>query len=45
MVGIYGINFENMPEFKIADACFILPSVMGLIVIGLLSLFRKIRWL
>lgn len=45
MVGIYGMNFEYIPELKFEYAYFILISVMALIVAGLLLLFRKIRWL
>jgi magnesium transporter len=45
LVGIYGMNFEDMPELKIANAYYVLLSVMGLVVIGLLLLFRKVRWL
>jgi len=42
MVGIYGMNFEEMPELKIKSAYYVLLSV---IVVCLLFLFRKMRWL
>jgi hypothetical protein len=29
MVGIYGMNFEDMPELKIKHAYFVLLGVMG----------------
>jgi len=45
LAGIYGMNFEGMPELKIHNAYFVVIGVMGLIVTGLLLLFRKIRWL
>ncbi len=45
LVGIYGMNFEDMPELKIKNAYYVLLSVMGLIVTSLLLLFRKMRWL
>jgi len=45
LVGIYGMNFEEMPELKIKNAYYVLLSVMGFIVISLLLLFRKVRWL
>ena len=45
MAGIYGMNFEYMPELKVKTAYSMLLSVMGGIVIGLLLLFRKIKWL
>jgi len=45
MVGIYGMNFEEIPELKIKHGYFIILGVMSMIVIGLLILFRKVRWL
>lgn len=45
LVGIYGMNFENIPELKIQDGYYILLTVMGLIAGGLLMLFRRLRWL
>jgi len=45
MVGIYGMNFENIPELKIHNGYFFLLGAMGLISFGLLLLFRKVRWL
>ena len=45
LVGIYGMNFENMPELKSANGYYILLSVMGGFSLGLLFLFRRLRWL
>jgi len=45
LVGIYGMNFENMPELKSKHGYFILLSVMGGIAGVLLYIFRKMRWL
>ncbi|MCK5697635.1 MAG: magnesium transporter CorA family protein [Gammaproteobacteria bacterium] len=45
MVGIYGMNFEYMPELKIKNAYFVMLSIMTFIVISLLFTFRKIKWL
>jgi len=45
MVGIYGMNFENMPELKFESACYMRLRVIAGFVIALLSLFRKMRWL
>lgn len=45
LVGIYGMNFEYMPELKSHRGYFILLTVMGAIATGLLLLFRRIRWL
>jgi magnesium transporter len=45
LAGIYGMNFENMPELKSRDGYFILLGVMGTIATLLLLVFRKRRWL
>lgn len=45
LVGIYGMNFEHIPELKFHNGYFILLSVMGAITARLLLLFRKMRWL
>ena len=45
LVGIYGMNFENMPELKAEHGYYILIAVMGAIAGGLLYLFRRMRWL
>jgi len=45
MVGIYGMNFEYIPELKIKYAYFVMLGVMATIVGVLLLLFRKMRWI
>lgn len=45
LVGIYGMNFENMPELKSKHGYYILLSVMSGIAVVMLYLFRKVRWL
>jgi len=45
MVGIYGMNFENILELKVENDYFIFLGVMAAIMIALLLLFRKMRWL
>ncbi|MBT9590634.1 MAG: magnesium/cobalt transporter CorA [Thiobacillus sp.] len=45
LAGIYGMNFENMPELKSRSGYFILLSVMGTISTVLLLVFRRRRWL
>lgn len=45
LVGIYGMNFENMPELKSKDGYYILLSVMSGIAVTMLYLFRRVRWL
>ena len=45
LVGIYGMNFENMPELKAEHGYYILLSTMTGIAALLLYLFRRMRWL
>ena len=45
LAGIYGMNFENIPELHHPSGYFILLTVMGSMVGFLLMLFRKKKWL
>jgi len=45
LAGVYGMNFEYMPELKSHDAYFVLLSVMGGLAAVLLLVFRRMRWL
>jgi magnesium transporter len=45
LAGIYGMNFENMPELHSRSGYFILLGIMITIVVVLLTLFRRKRWL
>lgn len=45
LVGIYGMNFENMPELKAEHGYYILLSTMTGIAALLLFVFRRMRWL
>ena len=45
LAGIYGMNFENMPELKSRSGYYILLGVMGVIAFILLLVFRRRRWL
>ncbi len=45
LVGVYGMNFEYIPELKSHYGYYILLSVMATIAVGLLLLFRRVRWL
>lgn len=45
LAGIYGMNFENMPELKSRSGYFILLGLMGTIAFILLLVFRRRRWL
>ncbi|GAB4141878.1 MAG: magnesium/cobalt transporter CorA [Planctomycetaceae bacterium] len=45
LAGIYGMNFENMPELKIPWAYPFLWGVMIVVSLGLLWFFRRKGWL
>lgn len=45
IVGIYGMNFENMPELKMKYGYFILLTVMALLGLGMFFFFKKRKWL
>lgn len=45
LTGIYGMNFDNMPELHSKYGYFILLLVMVFIVACLLFIFRRKRWL
>lgn len=45
IVGVYGMNFENMPELKMKYGYFIAWAIMGLIAVILLFYFRNRGWL
>jgi magnesium/cobalt transport protein CorA len=45
VAGIFGMNFENMPELKFRYAYFVTLGVMLLLAAGMLYLFRRKRWL
>lgn len=45
LVGIYGMNFEYIPELKSHNGYFILLGIMFAIATGLLFLFKRVRWL
>ena len=45
LAGVYGMNFEYMPELKSHSAYFVLLGVMSAIAFTLLLAFRKWRWL
>ncbi len=44
IAGIYGMNFEYMPELSSRYAYFSVLGFMGLVVISLLVFFRKKQW-
>lgn len=45
LAGIYGMNFEYIPELRWRYSYFVLLGVMVLLGGGLIVLFRRIRWL
>ncbi|MBA6225302.1 magnesium transporter CorA family protein [Colwellia sp. MB02u-18] len=45
LAGIYGMNFEYIPELKAANGYFILLGVMAVVSVVLLMIFKKKRWL
>jgi magnesium transporter len=45
VAGIYGMNFENMPELKWSWAYFAVLGFMGVIMVGALCWFWSRRWI
>ncbi len=45
LAGIYGMNFDYMPELRWRWGYFVLWGVMVVIVLVMLKLFRKHKWL
>lgn len=41
LVGVYGMNFDNMPELHTQNGYYVLLGVMGSIVTGLILWFRR----
>ena len=45
LAGIYGMNFESMPELKLKWAYPLLLALMAVIVIGMVVYFMRKGWL
>ena len=45
IVGIYGMNFDNMPELRQPNGYFYTLGAMALLTVGLLIYFKRRRWL
>jgi magnesium transporter len=45
LVGIYGMNFDFMPELRFRQAYFIVLGVMAVITLVMLRFFRRKGWL
>jgi magnesium transporter len=44
IVGVYGMNFENMPELKFQNGYYIVMGIMMLVVVGMVLYFKKRNW-
>jgi len=45
IVGVYGMNFDNMPELKWKWGYFGLLGVMAALGLSMLAIFKKRKWL
>jgi magnesium transporter len=45
IAGVYGMNFENMPELKTQNGYFIAWGIMLSIIIGLMIYFKRKKWM
>jgi magnesium transporter len=45
LVGVYGMNFENMPELEWRWGYFVLIGVMLSLIITMIIYFRKKKWI
>lgn len=45
LAGLYGMNFNNMPELEYRYGYYVLVGVMLIIAVGLLLYFRRKKWL
>jgi magnesium transporter len=45
VAGIYGMNFQNMPELRWEYGYFAILGLIGIVVIGLYAGFRRHKWL
>jgi magnesium transporter len=44
IVGIYGMNFDHMPELRYENGYYVVVGIMFLIVFGMLYYFKRRRW-
>lgn len=45
IAGVYGMNFDNMPELHYKNSYFILLGVMAIIFVLMIVYFRRKKWL
>ncbi|HLW31764.1 MAG TPA: magnesium/cobalt transporter CorA [Aequorivita sp.] len=44
LAGIYGMNFDNMPELHLKHGYFYLLGIMAVVIIGMVWYFKRKRW-
>jgi magnesium transporter len=44
IVGVYGMNFDNMPEIHWQYGYFVILAVMALLALIMLSCFKRKKW-
>ncbi|NMH29088.1 magnesium/cobalt transporter CorA [Flavobacterium silvaticum] len=44
IVGVYGMNFDNMPELKTQNGYYVIWGIMIICVIGMTTYFRRKKW-
>jgi len=45
IVGVYGMNFENMPELKNPNGYFYTWGVMAIVTVGMILYFKAKKWM
>lgn len=45
IAGIYGMNFENMPELKYSNGYFVTLGGMTIIFLGMIVYFKRKKWM
>ncbi len=44
IVGVYGMNFENMPELETQNGYFVVLGIMFVMMLGMIYYFKRRRW-
>ena len=45
IAGIYGMNFDNMPELHTQNGYFVVWGVMIVLFLGMIVYFKRKKWL
>lgn len=45
IAGVYGMNFDYMPELKSQNGYFVVLGIMAAVIIGLLIYFKRRKWM